>query len=51
MSCPAVKVVQVVGERWFIVAAHWSPCGRRIVIAEITTVACRFPCGCLGSRL
>ncbi len=27
------RVVPVLGERWFIVAANWSPCGRRIVIA------------------
>jgi len=27
------KVVEVLGERWFVAAAAWSPCGKRIVVA------------------
>lgn len=27
------SVAQLLGDGWFIVAAHWSPCGGRIVIA------------------
>ena len=27
------RVTPVLGERWFVVAADWSPCGRRIVLA------------------